>query len=59
MKIRLIIVIDLVETVKDYPTTELNYQLTLSHIGQAMEKAKRAFVIHENGWECDVLKEVA
>ena len=58
MKVRLIIVIDFVETIEDYKTTKLDVALTLSHIGQAIEKAKRAFVIHENGWECDVLKEV-
>lgn len=57
MKIRLIIVIDFVETVKDYPTTKLNVALTLSHIRQAMEKAICIYLIHENGCDCEVIKE--
>lgn len=59
MKIRLIFVNHKVETITDYPTTEKLRERTLSHIGQALDKATRAYCIKDNGWECTVIKEGA
>lgn len=56
MKIRLIMIVSYVETIKDYPTTELNYNLTLSHIGQAIGNANRAYKIHDDGFTCTPIK---
>ena len=58
MIVRLVMDLGYVEEVVDYATTRLNLRLTLSHIKQTMAKAVRVYVIHENGWSCDILKEV-
>ena len=56
LTIRLIHDLGFAEEVEDIRTTKANLGLTLSHIGQKIAKSVRAYVIHENGHSCDVIK---
>ena len=56
LTIRLIHDLGFTEEIEDIKTTRQNLKLTLSHIGQKIAKSVRAYIIHENGHSCDVIK---
>lgn len=56
MTIRIIKDLGFIESVTDYVTTKANCNLTLSHLTETIRKANRAYLIHDNGYECDILK---